>query len=184
MTDRAQSLLATLRREFADRRRPIRIVRKRDHWHQRLIDIGLRIVTLGGQSTYLTEFVTTLGHTIFVPDDFESGDASSVWTTLRHEAVHVEQFERYGFVLMALLYLLVPLPLGLAYARARLEWEAYRETLRATAEISGIEAARSPALREHIVARFIGPDYGWMWPFPSAVRRWIARALDEIEASM
>ena len=65
------------------------------------------------------------------------------------------------------------------------EWrrkvEAYRETLRAVAEIEGIEAARCPKLRAQIVRRFTGPDYGWMWPFPRTVEQWIAEALDEIE---
>ena len=60
--------------------------------------------------------------------------------------------------------------------------EAYAETLRAVAEVEGIAAARAPELREMIVRRFTGPDYGWMWPFPRAVRRWIAEELDRIEA--
>ena len=100
---------------------------------------------------------------------------------LRHELVHVAQFERYGWVGMILLYGLLPLPAGLAYGRARLEWEAYRETLRAVAESEGMAAARDPALHRHLIARFTGPDYGWMWPFSAAVQRWIDQALDEIE---
>jgi hypothetical protein len=30
----------------------------------------------------------------------------------------------------------------------------------------------SPELRAQIVGRFIGPDYGWMWPFRSMVEGW------------
>jgi hypothetical protein len=95
--------------------------------------------------------------------------------------VHVAQFERLGWPAMVILYGIAPLPMGLAYGRARLEWEAYAETLRAVAEIEGIEAARRPELREEIVRRFTGPDYGWMWPFPATVRAWIASELDAIE---
>jgi hypothetical protein len=82
---------------------------------------------------------------------------------------------------MAILYLVPFLPLGLAYGRARLEWEAYEETLRATAEHLGIAAARSPALRAQLIERFTGPDYGWMWPFPETVGRWIDEAVRDIE---
>jgi hypothetical protein len=83
---------------------------------------------------------------------------------------------------MALLYLLPFFPLGLAYGRARLEWEAYRETLRARAEIGGIEAARDPRFREEIVERFVGPDYGWMWPFPQMVGRWYDHEIAQLES--
>lgn len=174
---RLDALLEDMRR----RPRPIRIVKKGGCWHQRCAAVGLKVVTLGGQRTYLSHYVTTLGRTIYVPDDFETWSPTRTWQILRHELVHVAQFERYGWALMILLYGLLPLPLGLAWFRARFEWEAYAETLRAVAESEGIEAARSPALREEIVRRFTGPDYGWMWPFPGAVRRWIAEALERIE---
>lgn len=176
--------LDELVRSLATRPRPVRIVRKRDCWHQRAADLALRVITLQGQRTYLTQYVTTLGHTIYVPDDFPNWEPSHAWEVLRHELVHVSQFERYGWVGMVLLYGLLPLPLGLSYGRARLEWEAYRETLRAVAEAHGLAAARSPKLHAEIVRRFTGPDYGWMWPFPGSVRRWIAKALDEIEREM
>ena len=72
-------------------------------------------------------------------------------------------------------------PLGLAYGRARIEWEAYVETMRATRDHLGIDELRSPALRAHIVKQFTSGAYGWMWPFPKAVNRWYDAALIEIE---
>jgi len=51
---------------------------------------------------------------------------------------------------------------------------------RATAELLGLEAARSASLRSHIVQRFIGPDYGWMWPFERTVQAWYDRALENL----
>ena len=72
-------------------------------------------------------------------------------------------------------------PVGLAYGRARIEWEAYVETLRATAEVRGIGAARDPALHDYMVKQFTSGAYGWMWPFPGTIRRWIAEALASIE---
>jgi hypothetical protein len=32
------------------------------------------------------------------------------------------------------------------------------------------------------VRRFVGGDYGWMWPFPRAVHRWFDAAIDAIRA--
>lgn len=175
--ERRDALLAS----FARRSPPVRIVKKSACWHQRAAALALKLVTLGGQRTYLTQYVTTLGHTVYVPDDFEDWSPRRACEILRHEAVHVAQFERLGWPLMVLLYGLLPLPLGLAWFRARLEWEAYTETLRAVAELEGIEAARSPALRAEILRRFTGPDYGWMWPFPRTVGRWIDEALDAMD---
>jgi hypothetical protein len=179
-----EELLAELLADFSRRSRfvrPVRIVHKRDYWHQRAIALALRVVTFGQMRTYVSHYVTTLGHTVYVPDGFEQWDPAIAYETLRHEAVHVAQFERLGFFLMAFVYLVVPLPFGLAYGRARLEWEAYRETLRSVAELEGLSAARDPRRLDEIVRRFTGPDYGWMWPFPGTIRRWIAEALREIE---
>jgi hypothetical protein len=172
--------LAALIEAMRSRPRAVHVVAKRAHWHQRAAGQVLWALTFGGQRTYLTQYVTTLGHTIYVPDDFASWHPDHAWQVLKHELVHVRQFERWGWLGMILVYGFFPLPAGLAWGRARLEWEAYRETLRAVAEIEGLAAARAPALHRHIVARFTGPDYGWMWPFPGTVQRWIDQALDEI----
>lgn len=176
----ARKRLDTLLAEMAARRRPVRVVNKRACWHQRAAARALWLLTFGGQRTYLSHYVTTLGHTIYVPDDFDGWPPQQAWQVLRHELVHVAQFERWGWLGMIVIYGLLPLPAGLAYGRARLEWEAYRETLRAVAESEGMEAARDPKLHAQIVSRFTGPDYGWMWPFPRAVQRWIDEALIEI----
>jgi hypothetical protein len=180
----AEERLAALVASMRDRGRPVRVAQKRQHWHQRAAARALWVLTLGGQRTYLSHYVTTLGHTIYVPDDFDAWNPDHAWQVLRHELVHVRQFERYGWLGMIVIYGLFPLPAGLAWGRARLEWEAYRETLRAVAESEGLAAARSPELHRHIIARFTGPDYGWMWPFPRAVQGWIDTALDEIAREM
>lgn len=181
---RARAELARLMERFARRPRPIHVVKKSAYWHQRAAGAALFAVTFGGQDKYLSHYVTTLGHTIYVPDDFYDWAPTRALEILRHEAVHVAQFERYGFLVMVLFYGILPLPMGLAWFRARLEWEAYEETLRAVAEVEGLAAARDPALREEIVRRFTGPDYGWMWPFPRTIERWIDAALVKIEGEL
>jgi hypothetical protein len=156
------------------------IVPKRGSALSRAIDLALKIVTLGGQHHYLTRYHTVIGDTLYVPETWEAlGDVERV-ILLRHERVHLRQRRRYGGPLMTFLYLVPFLPLGLAYGRARIEWEAYTETLRATAELQGTEAVRNAQLREQIVARFTGPDYGWMWPFRSVVEGWYDRVVSEL----
>ncbi len=161
--------LDQLRREFPK----LRIIDKARDPFSRLIDGALRVLTLGGQSAYTSRYVTTIGQRIYLPTSWDGRAEIDKIITLRHEAVHLRQFRRYTLVGMSLLYLLPIVPLGLAWGRARLEWEAYAETLRATAELRGEDAARSPDLHAHIVKQFTGPAYGWMWPFPAVIRRWI-----------
>ena len=161
-----------------------RIVPKRDDWLSRVIDRVLRIVTLGGQREYLTHYHTVLGNTLYVPDAWELIPDDRRVVTLRHELVHLRQSRRYGFPLFAFLYLVPFFPLGLAYGRARIEWEAYEETVRATAEILGREEAESPALRLRIVSQFTSAAYGWMWPFPRSVHRWYDEALEKIREEL
>ena len=156
----------------------VRIVPKDRVWHQRAIHHLLRVMTLGAQSHYLDRYVTTLWHTVYVTRDWESRAIEDRWATLRHELVHVRQFERWG-VLMAMAYLLLPLPLGLAWFRMRFEREAYEETLRAHFELGGRAAVEK--LRAHVVAQFTSGAYGWMWPFPRAVARWFDRVVAELE---
>jgi hypothetical protein len=175
-TERYQRLLDGIRREFPD----FQILAKRDNRLQRAIAFALVLVTLGGQRHYLTRYHTVLFGKLFVPDAWRTMDDDERYVLLRHERVHLRQRERMGQVAMALVYLVPFFPLFLAWGRARLEWEGYVETIRATAEVYGLDAAR--ALREEIVRRYVGPDYGWMWPFPRAIRRWFGEVIADLES--
>lgn len=161
-----------------------RIVPKAGNLFSRAIDVGLRIITAGAQRHYMTRYHTVIGDTLYVPDAWHAMSDVARVILLRHERVHLRQRRRYRMLPFALLYLLPILPLGLAYFRARFEWEAYRETLRATAELCGLDAADDPILRREIVRRFVSADYGWMWPFSRAVERWFDQALTEIRAEL
>lgn len=158
----------------------LRVVSKRGDRLSIVIDRLLRIVTLGGQSRYLDRYTTVLGRTIYVPTDWEERSVEERYVTMRHERVHLRQAKRYGIVWMGFLYAVPFFPLGLAYGRARIEWEAYAETFRAAAEVWGPERARSEEMREHVVRQFTSAAYGWMWPFPGQVNRWIDEVLAEI----
>jgi hypothetical protein len=173
---RHQRLLDDIRAEFPD----FELRAKRDSRLQRAIAVALAIVTLGGQRRYLTSYHTVLFGKLWVPEAWETMDDDARTILLRHERVHLRQRRRMGDVAMTLVYLLPYLPLFLAWGRARIEWEAYVETIRATAELRGLPAAR--ALEGEIVRRYVGPDYGWMWPFPSTVKRWFAEVIADLEA--
>ncbi len=180
--DERRALLDALTASLAKLPRPVRIVKKGDAWHQRLAGTLLWALTLGGQDRYLTSYVTTLGHTIYVPNDWDEWEPGGRWAVLRHELVHVRQFERWGWPMMVLLYGLVPFPVGLAYFRARFELEGYEESMRARAELDGLEAALSRPYRDELVRRFTGPDYAWMWPLRGQVERWLAEAAQRVAA--
>lgn len=170
---RYQALLDELRAEFPG----FRLIDKGRAPSQRLIHVLLCALTFGGQRRYSQDFVTTLGQRVYVPSDWDGRSEGDRVSTLRHERVHLRQFRRYGMPLMAIGYLLFPLPIGLAYFRMRIERAAYEESIRAAFELRGRAYVESEAFREHLVGLFCGPAYGWMWPFPRAIRRWHARVL-------
>ena len=159
-----------------------RVVRKRDSGFSKLIDGVLKVVTFGGQRQYMTHYHTVIANTLYVPDAWDHEADLERVCVLRHERVHLRQTRRYTMAGMTFLYLMPIFPIGLAYGRARIEWEAYEETLRATAELLGIEAARSPRLQRHIVDQFVGGSYGYMWPFRSQVEGWVREAMTQIES--
>ena len=171
------AFLETIRHEFPS----FELRSKRQSRSQRLIDRFLRLITFGGNSSYLTSVVTTIGETIYVPDGWEQWSALDRLLILRHQAVHLRQFRRYTLPGMALVYLLLPLPFVFAGGRAWLELEAYKETLTATWELCGSDAAHDPALQERIVSRFTGSDYGWMWVWPNPIRRALKSHLSDLE---
>lgn len=172
----SELLLQEIRQEFPK----FRVILKSQSGLSRWIDTFLRVLTLGHQSQYLTRYHTVVGYTLYLPEAWSTETETERVIVLRHERIHLRQRKRLGAALMTLIYLVPFLPIGLAYGRAVLEWEAYQETLRATAELQGLEALRSPTLRREIVARFVGGAYGWMWPFPTQVARWYDRAVHSL----
>jgi hypothetical protein len=179
MTSLSEAFVAEVQREFPR----FRIVRKRDSRLSKVIDVVLRVLTFGAQHEFMTRYHTVLWDTLYVPDLWESTPDVARLVTLHHERVHLRQRRRYGDIVMTFLYLVPFFPLGLAYGRARIEWEAYVETIRATARYRGPAAARSPELREHIVRQFTSGAYGWMWPFRKTINRWYDTALASLPPS-
>lgn len=163
-----EDLLADISAEFPR----FRLVPKDQSWFMRAIDGALRLLTLGKQSRFMTEYHTVIGNTLYLAPTWEHLGCFDRVALLRHERVHLRQRRRFGLMGLTFLYLVPIFPLGLAYGRARLEWEAYCETIRALFELQGPSVLTDRALRDRIIGRFVGPDYGWMWPFRNSVEKW------------
>lgn len=166
--DRYTALIEALRAEIPG----FRIVRKDQSPLHRAIHHALVVVTFGRMRSYLDSYQTTIGKTVYVTPDWDDWSADQRYVTLRHEAVHLRQFRKLTLPVMAVLYLLVPLPMGLAYFRARFEQEAYAESIRAAAEVWGPSYPTRTEYRSHVVEQFMGASYGWMWPFRRSIERW------------
>lgn len=173
--DRTEPFVRDMKRDFPR----FDILYKRHSQLHRAIDVALRIVTIGRMRTYLSHYHTVLFGKLWVPDKWDEMSDDDRYVLLRHERVHLEQRARMGDVVMGFVYLIPFFPIGLAYGRARIEWEAYVETIRATHEVHGME--RTKRLEEELVRRFTSADYGWMWPFPSTIRKWFRDAISTLE---
>jgi hypothetical protein len=165
---RYSALLDEIARELPG----FRLVRKDRSWFQRAIHRTLVVVTFGAQRRYLTSYQTTIGRTVYVTRDWDALPAAQRYITMRHEREHLRQFRRFTLPGMALLYVLLPVPVGLAWFRARFEKQGYAETIRAAAEVHGVAHVRDPQFREYVVKQFLTGAYGWMWPFRRGIERW------------
>jgi hypothetical protein len=176
VVDRYTALVEALRAEIPG----FRIVRKDRSRLHRAIHVALVAVTCGRMRRYLDSYQTTIGKTLYVTASWDDWPADRRYVTLRHEAIHLRQFRKLTLPGMALIYLLLPLPMGLAWGRAWLEREAYAESIRAAAEVWGNDAVRAADYRHYVLSQFTGPSYGWMWPFRRQLERWY----DDILASL
>ena len=131
-------------------------------------------------STFMTSFVTTICSTAYVPSDWDSWGAVGQCVVLRHERVHMRQARKWTFPVFAFLYLCMFFPVGLAYARAKFEMEAYAETLAAQKEYGEDYAGDSN--RAWLKSMFVQGYYGYMWPFPSAIDAWFDATVSRLNA--
>ena len=174
--NRYQALIAEMQAEFPR----FRVIHKRDSPLHKAIHYALIAITLGGMREYIDGYQTTMGYRVYVTSNWDRKDPDLRYITMRHERIHMQQFRRYTFLGMSFLYLLVPLPMGLAYFRARFEKEAYEESMRAASEVFGIEHIKEPAYRQRIIDQFTGASYGWMWPFRRKLEHWYDSVVDKL----
>ena len=175
-SDAYDRLLVEITAEFPR----FRLIPKSESAFQKLIHKALVVVTLGQMRSYLDRYQTTLGQRIYITPSWNERSHGDRYTVLCHERIHMRQFRRFTWPGMTLLYVLLPLPMGLSYFRARFEMEAYAESIRASAEIYGKAHVEQSSFRDHILGQFTSASYGWMWPFPGFMARWYQREVDKL----
>lgn len=165
-----QALMAEISAEFPT----FTVVMKGDSRLMRAIDVFMKAVTLWRMKAFLTDFITTVGYTVYVPAAiWGDPDPFYMLCALRHERVHMRQRRKYGMALFTFLYLFCPLFVGLAYFRMKFEREAYTESLMAAAELGqSPDVVLGDSWKNMIVTSFTGPSYLFMWPFKKTINAW------------
>ena len=136
----------------------VRVRIKSESWLMRAIGCLL------GRKFLERYWTTVSGSTIWAPIGTDLSRLDQYRVVIHHELVHVMQARRWP-VLWQLSYLLLPLPVGLAYFRWRSERAAYLVDLR---------AGRVTVER---VVQSLWSVYGWTWP-RGLMRRWFLREMD------
>ena len=157
-----------IKAEFPD----FSIKNKADSSLMHIIDLLLKIITFGQMKRYMTDFITTVGNTVYVPTGWSSGEAWGKAEVLRHERVHMRQRRRLGSIRFSLTYLFWVLPAVFAIGRRNLEQEAYEESVRARVEYLGLDALSDQDYKEFIIGQFTTSNYFWMYPFRSKIEHW------------
>lgn len=162
-------------KEFPD----AKIVFKDESRLMSAIDIFLRFITLGLFKNFLQGFITTIGHTVYVPRDWMESDDTRKIVVIRHERVHMRQEKKYGRIWYKFLYLFA-LPAVFTY-RAKFEREAYEETFRAYGELEGPDVLNPYSLDiDKYIRHFTGPNYFFMWPRKRRVKAWLYDTMNRV----
>ena len=172
-----ENLLVEIKKEFSD----FDVIKKQDSTLMKVIDICLKVITFGQMNKFMNGFITTLGTKVYVPDSWDENSLVGKVEILRHERIHMRQAKKYGRLLFSFLYLMVPLPGGLAYFRKKFEMEAYEESLRTLHFYKG-NAVFTPSLKEFFVSQFVSANYFWMWPFRKSVEAWYDESVAKIKS--
>lgn len=158
----------------------IRLVSK-SNWFMKAIGWVLFVIT----------YVFTFGYSLFNREDFEKLFATTIcnymffpegWTrdavrmTIPHEAGHVKQFRKFGlgihplvgFIPMMLLYVFLPIPIGLAYFRFYFEVEAEVHALEYHLRYDRWTVETALDRANHFAGVLASRDYFWPWP-----KKWV-----------
>ncbi len=154
---------------------------------------------------FMTRFYTTLGNTIYVPDDFWDDDDAHTVSVFAHECKHIYDKRRlrviYEFIyicpqilaslsllalfaiwfsnwwLMALVSLVFAAPIP-SPGRAYIEKRGYLMSL---ACLYWLWGSVDKALYPWVAKQFTGANYYWMWPFESSLENWFRQEITKIE---
>lgn len=166
-----------IKEEFPD----FSIKPKGAYWFMHVLNFFLKVLTFGRMKTFLTQYTTVIGTTVYVPSKWVEWSPTHRMAVLRHERVHMRQKRRMGSPLFFLRYTCWPLPILFAKGRRDLEMEAYEETMRALSELqSGKLVLTTASYKEAMVKRFTGPAYLWTWVIRKDIEKWYDEAADRL----
>jgi hypothetical protein len=163
-----EALKAEVKAEFPD----FKVVNKHESGLMKVIDVALRVITFGQLKQFMSNFITTVGTTVYVFDGWDDRPVTARMEILRHERVHMRQVRKYGRFLFSVMYLLLPLPTVFAHFRKKFEQEAYEESLRALQEYHGDAVLKDPIVKEQMIAHFTSAQYFWTWPWTKSISGW------------
>lgn len=165
--------------DIADEFPGFRIIPKSESTLMKVLNIFLKIVTLGMMKTFMSNFTTVVGCKVYVPSKWESFNKSAI---LRHERVHMRQAKREGRIWFGFAYIFVWFPIGFAHFRKKWEQEAYEETMRIVAgKKGGMAVLKHEDYRNNMIKRFTGPKYVWTWPFRKSIEKWYDETVAKIK---
>jgi hypothetical protein len=150
-----------------------RLVEKRTSSFMRVLDVCLKLITFWRMKSFMTDFTTTIGYTVYTPLEWDSWSERSRVAVLRHERVHMRLKDRDGFW-FSVKYLLLPFPVLWAYYRMKYEMEAYEESMRVLWEYRGAEGFTAE-YKAFTMSVFTGASYFWTWPWKKRIEE-IGRA--------
>jgi hypothetical protein len=160
-----------------------KIVKKKG-WFWKTIHVLVAIFTFGTNRNFLKGYYTTIGPWIGVPEGWEARSLAGRIAVLEHELIHVKQCAKFGLgnaivglPLFTLFYLLLPLPIGLAYFRWRFEREAYVHGINVRVSI---EPHRRQDKIDGAVEQLTSGLYGWTWPFKRTVRAFFEKNVGQV----
>lgn len=169
---------------------------KKESWILRTVRPILEIFNKG----YWDRYITTLGNTMYVPDDwFERGDPKSLLATTAHEVIHMYQSKRQTNFIHGVLYLFpqvlavfsllafLAIPFGLGWLWSLLfllfllplpapfrymkELEAYRVKLLFFKHAYAAGPDMVQWAKDGIIQNLAKSDYYFCWPFPGMIQK-------------
>lgn len=173
MSNRYELLMVKLQQELPR----LRLIRRCDSLFLKILFWPLTKILRRKYDT----FSTTIGNTVYVPDDWYSWSDDAKYKLLRHEIMHVRQFNAYPFscikntnfwwlnaFIVGFLYLLV-LPVRWTM-RAEFEREGYTQTLLVAHELGLLTKENQLEYADWMAEIFGGSCYAWMWNRNKAYR--------------
>lgn len=148
-----------------------KIVKKTNSFFMKIIGFLLFLFSFGKNRSFMDLYTTTIGVTVYVPDNWNRWSDKSRVEILSHERIHMRQATKYGKLKFSFGYLFWPFPILWSSFRTKMEMEAYCESLRIKYEYDPT-IFENLKLKEYIFYQFTGPMYGWMCRDNNKLEAW------------